>query len=140
MCCTCKNVFLLIRPILVFNRSPALPSPLSITRFYIFFEQTITNIIESSASYISVVHCCCSFYFGDYDDNSMAPIWRDATGLCIGTVYFFITVSTLRRNCVVFSALPCYTTVYTLFVCVVMCCCIVSVSYTHLTLPTKRIV
>ena len=85
-----KLFFFLIRPIVVFHRSPALPSPLSITRFYIFFEQTITNIIESSASYISVVHCCCSFYFGDYDDNSMAPIWRDATGLCIGTVYFLL--------------------------------------------------
>ena len=90
VCCTCKVAFLLIRPIVVFHRSPALPSPLSITRFYIFFEQTITNIIESSASYISVVHCRCSFYFGDYDDNSMAPIWRDATGLCIGTVYFLL--------------------------------------------------
>ena len=34
--------FLLIRPIVVFHRSPALPSPLSITqsRFYILFEQT----------------------------------------------------------------------------------------------------
>ena len=38
--------FLLIRPIAVFHRSPALPSPLSITEFYILFEQTI-NIIES---------------------------------------------------------------------------------------------
>ena len=47
-CCTCKVAFLLIRPIVVFHRSPALPSPLSITRFYIFFEQTI-NIIESFA-------------------------------------------------------------------------------------------
>ena len=44
--CTCKVAFLLIRPIVVFHRSPALPSPLSITRFYILFEQTI-NIIES---------------------------------------------------------------------------------------------
>ena len=47
-CCTCKVAFLLIRPIVVFHRSPALPSPLSITRFYIFFEQTI-NTIESFA-------------------------------------------------------------------------------------------
>ena len=46
--CTCKVAFLLIRPIVVFHRSPALPSPLSITRFYILFEQTI-NIIESFA-------------------------------------------------------------------------------------------
>ena len=45
---TCKVAFLLIRPIVVFHRSPALPSPLSITRFYILFEQTI-NIIESFA-------------------------------------------------------------------------------------------
>ena len=43
-----KLFFLLIRPIAVFHRSPALPSPLSITRFYILFEQTI-NIIESFA-------------------------------------------------------------------------------------------
>ena len=43
-----KCAFLLIRPIVVFHRSPALPSPLSITRFYIFFERTI-NIIESLA-------------------------------------------------------------------------------------------
>ena len=43
-----RNGFLLIRPIVVFPRSPALPSPLSITRFYILFEQTI-NIIESFA-------------------------------------------------------------------------------------------
>ena len=48
VCCTCKVAFLLIRPIVVFHRSPALPSPLSITRFYILFEQTI-NIIESFA-------------------------------------------------------------------------------------------
>ena len=40
-----KFLFLLIRPIAVFHRSPALPSPLSITRFYILFEQTI-NIID----------------------------------------------------------------------------------------------
>ena len=40
----CKVNFLLIRPIVVFHRCPALPSPLSITRFYILFEQT-TNII-----------------------------------------------------------------------------------------------
>ena len=43
-----KLLFLLIRPIVVFHRSPALPSPLSITRFYILFEETI-NIIESFA-------------------------------------------------------------------------------------------
>ena len=41
-----KMLFLLIRPIVVFHRSSVLPSPLSITRFYILFEQTI-NIIES---------------------------------------------------------------------------------------------
>ena len=46
--CTCKVALFLIRPIDVFHRSPALPSPLSITRFYILFEQTI-NIIESFA-------------------------------------------------------------------------------------------
>ena len=40
VCCTCKVAFLLIRPIVVFHRSPALPSPLSITRFYLLFEQT----------------------------------------------------------------------------------------------------
>ena len=40
--------FSLIRPIVVFHRSPALHSPLSITRFYILFEQTL-NIIESFA-------------------------------------------------------------------------------------------
>ena len=34
--------------IVVFHRSPALPLPLSITRFYILFEKTI-NIIESFA-------------------------------------------------------------------------------------------
>ena len=46
--CTCKVAFLLTRPIVVFHRSPALPSPLSITRFYILFGQTL-NIIESFA-------------------------------------------------------------------------------------------
>ena len=46
VCCTCKVAFLLIRPIVVFHRSPALPLPLSITRFYILFEQTI-NVIEN---------------------------------------------------------------------------------------------
>ena len=40
--------FLLIRPIVVFHRSPALPSLLSITRFYILLEKTL-KIIESSA-------------------------------------------------------------------------------------------
>ena len=48
VCCTSKVAFLLIRPIVVFHRSPALSSPLSITRFYILFEQTI-NAIGSSA-------------------------------------------------------------------------------------------
>ena len=48
VCCTCRVAFLLIRPIVVFHRSPSLPSPLSITRFYILFEQTV-NIIESFA-------------------------------------------------------------------------------------------
>ena len=38
--------FWLIEPIVVFYRSPTLPSPLSITRFYILFEETI-NTIES---------------------------------------------------------------------------------------------
>ena len=45
--CAARATFL-IRPIVVFHRSPALPSSLSITRFYILFEQTI-NIIESFA-------------------------------------------------------------------------------------------
>ena len=48
VCCACKVALFLIRPIDVFHRSAALPSPLSITGFYILFEQTI-NIIESSA-------------------------------------------------------------------------------------------
>ena len=43
-----KLPFLLIRPIIVFHCSSALPSPLSITRFYILFEQTL-NIIETFA-------------------------------------------------------------------------------------------
>ena len=43
-----KLLFLLIKPIAVFHHSPALPSSLSITRFYSFFEQTI-NIIENFA-------------------------------------------------------------------------------------------
>ena len=44
--CAPKLLFLPIRPIVVFHHSPVLPSPLSITRFYILFEQVI-NIIES---------------------------------------------------------------------------------------------
>ena len=43
-----KLLFLLLRPVVVFHHSPALPSPLNITRFYILFEQTI-NSIESFA-------------------------------------------------------------------------------------------
>ena len=43
-----KLLFLIIRLLVVFHHSPALPSPLNITRFYILFEQTI-NIIESFA-------------------------------------------------------------------------------------------
>ena len=42
-----KLLFLLIRLIIVFHRSLALPSPLYITQFHILFEQT--NIIESFA-------------------------------------------------------------------------------------------
>ena len=42
-----KLLFLLIRPIIVFSPF-SLPSPPSIKRFYILFEQT-KNIIESSA-------------------------------------------------------------------------------------------
>ena len=33
MCCTCKVAFLLIRPIVVFHRSPALPSHYTILYF-----------------------------------------------------------------------------------------------------------
>ena len=42
MCFTCKVAFLLIKSIVVFSpfSSPARPSPFSITRFYILFEQT----------------------------------------------------------------------------------------------------
>ena len=47
VCCVCKVVFLLIRPIVVFSPF-SLPSPLSKTWFYILFEQTL-NIIESFA-------------------------------------------------------------------------------------------
>ena len=43
--CTGKVAFLLINPIVVFSLF-SLPSPLSITRLYILFKQTI-NIIES---------------------------------------------------------------------------------------------
>jgi len=43
-----KLLFLLVRPIVVFHRFLALTLLLSITRFYILFEQTL-NIIESSA-------------------------------------------------------------------------------------------
>ena len=45
VCCTCKTAFLLIRPVVVFSPF-SLPSPLSITRFYILFEETL-NVIES---------------------------------------------------------------------------------------------
>ena len=45
VCCTCKVAFLLIRPIVFFFLPFSLPSPLSIIRFYILFEQTI-KIIE----------------------------------------------------------------------------------------------
>ena len=48
VCCTCKVACFANWTFVVFHRSPALPSPLSITRFYILFEQTI-NIIESFA-------------------------------------------------------------------------------------------
>ena len=45
----CKVAFLLITPIVVVVSLPfSLPSPLSIIRFYVLFEQTI-KIIESSA-------------------------------------------------------------------------------------------
>ena len=44
--CLCKVAFLLIRPIVVFHRCSALPSPLSITRFYILFEQTLNIILN----------------------------------------------------------------------------------------------
>ena len=43
-----KLLFLLIIPIVVFHRSPGLPSPFSVIRFYILFEQAI-NTIESFA-------------------------------------------------------------------------------------------
>ena len=45
----CKVAFLLIRPIFVFSPF-SLPSPLSITQFYILFEQT-KNIIEPSGAF-----------------------------------------------------------------------------------------
>ena len=49
VCCTCKVVFLLIRSIVVaFYRSRCFQIVFSITRFYIFFKETI-NIKESFA-------------------------------------------------------------------------------------------
>ena len=48
VCCTCKVAFLLIRTNVVFHHSPTLPSPLSITRFYILFERTINIISRAS--------------------------------------------------------------------------------------------
>ena len=50
LCCTCKVVFLLIRPVVVvvFYSSRCFHLVFSITRFYIFFEETI-NIKESFA-------------------------------------------------------------------------------------------
>ena len=53
MCCTCKVgfFFLLIRPIVVFHRSPALPSPLSITRDHIFLNKFL---ILSRASFLAL--------------------------------------------------------------------------------------
>ena len=39
VCCTCKVAFLLIRHIIVFHRSPALPSLLSLTRVYSFLNK-----------------------------------------------------------------------------------------------------
>ena len=48
-CAACAKLFFsLIRPLVIFHRSLALPSPLSITQFYILFERTV-NIIESFA-------------------------------------------------------------------------------------------
>ena len=47
-CAARTKLLLLIRPLVVFHSSPALPSPLSITRFYLLFKQTV-NIIESFA-------------------------------------------------------------------------------------------
>ena len=60
VCCTCKTkvAFLLIRSIVVFHRSPALPSPLSITRFCILFEQTTKNIL-SRASLLALAKSIC---------------------------------------------------------------------------------
>ena len=43
VCSTCKVAFLLIRPIVVFSLF-SFPSPLSITRLYILFEQTINMV------------------------------------------------------------------------------------------------
>ena len=50
-CYMCKVAISLIRPIVVFHRSPALPSLRYITRFYNLFEQTFIFIfiIESFA-------------------------------------------------------------------------------------------
>ena len=49
MCCTCKVCFLLIRSVVVvFYRSRCFHLVFRITRFYIFFEETI-NIKESFA-------------------------------------------------------------------------------------------
>ena len=44
-----KLLFCYIDLLFFFHRSSALPSPLSITLFYVLFEQTIINIIENLA-------------------------------------------------------------------------------------------
>ena len=44
----CKVVFLLIRPLVVFHRSPALPSPLSITQNFIFCLNKLLILLRAS--------------------------------------------------------------------------------------------
>ena len=54
-----KLLFLLIRPIVVFHHSPALPSPLSIIRFYIFLNKLL---ILSRASLLALAKSIYYFY------------------------------------------------------------------------------
>ena len=71
----CKVVFLLIRPLVVFHRSPALPSPLSITQNFIFCLNKLLILLRAS-----LLALAKSIYYSlkgrQKDVSSVAILWH----------------------------------------------------------------
>ena len=93
VCCTCKVAFLLIRPIVVFHRSLALPSPLSVRELKM---ETFSGgrQLQPNVTPWFVQNCACSYWphcrrapVGDVKLVCLA-LWREREYLTLISIRF----------------------------------------------------